>query len=234
MGGADQWGNITAGLELIRRTEAPPEGSEGEDSRTRWRHAPARPERREVRQDRGRHVRLARRRSDDAVRVLPVLARLGRRRGRPAAALLHAARQPVIEALSVNRPRSGGAAGSGAGARGDRPRPRPGGRRKRSGDRARFLRAGCSGSTRPGFLEAIAEPPRVRLPVSKTATAAETAVAAGAVSSNGEAAADRPGRPLLQRHPRRCGRRRPARPGPRPVLGAGTGKKNVRIVERAD
>ncbi|HET9345425.1 MAG TPA: tyrosine--tRNA ligase [Candidatus Limnocylindrales bacterium] len=31
MGGADQWGNITAGLELIRRTEEPPAGSSGEE-----------------------------------------------------------------------------------------------------------------------------------------------------------------------------------------------------------
>ena len=31
MGGADQWGNITAGLELIRRTEGGVEGEAGED-----------------------------------------------------------------------------------------------------------------------------------------------------------------------------------------------------------
>jgi tyrosyl-tRNA synthetase len=31
MGGADQWGNITAGLELIRRTESAPGGATGED-----------------------------------------------------------------------------------------------------------------------------------------------------------------------------------------------------------
>ena len=91
MGGADQWGNITAGLELIGGLSAAG-GQRGRGPRARVGVAAARPERREVRQDRGRHVRLARRRSDDAVRVLPVLARPGRRRGRPAVALLHAAR----------------------------------------------------------------------------------------------------------------------------------------------
>ena len=43
MGGADQWGNITAGLELIRRTEAPPE-ARGRGPRARaGAHAAARP-----------------------------------------------------------------------------------------------------------------------------------------------------------------------------------------------
>ncbi len=64
-GGSDQWGNITAGVELIRRAEgakvhalATPAADEGR--------------RDEVRQDRVRH-RLARPEHDESVRVPPVL-----------------------------------------------------------------------------------------------------------------------------------------------------------------
>ena len=73
MGGADQWGNITAGLELIRRTA----GGGADESPA---HGIAyklllSPVGREVRQERGRRLGLAGPGADDAVRVLPVLGR---------------------------------------------------------------------------------------------------------------------------------------------------------------
>ena len=70
-GGSDQWGNLTAGLDLIRRVEHAP--------RARVRHAAAHQGRRhQVRQDRGRRP-LARPRAHLAVRLLPVLAQRRRR-----------------------------------------------------------------------------------------------------------------------------------------------------------
>ena len=90
MGGADQWGNITAGLELIRRTA----GGLG-----RRRRAGPRPRLQaaavavgdQVRQERGRRVGLARPGADVAVRVLPVLAEHRRPRRRDVPALVHRA-----------------------------------------------------------------------------------------------------------------------------------------------
>ena len=76
IGGSDQWGNITAGVDLIRRVDG------------RHVHALTDPadhqgRRHQVRQDRGRR-RLARPGPDLAVRLLPVLAE--RRRPRRGAA----------------------------------------------------------------------------------------------------------------------------------------------------
>ena len=68
VGGSDQWGNITAGLDLIRRVE-------GARKPCAWFDRPAGDQgrRHQVRQDRRRRD-LAGRRADLAVRVLPVLA----------------------------------------------------------------------------------------------------------------------------------------------------------------
>ena len=71
MGGADQWGNITAGLELIRRTS----GDAEDVPRPRDRlQAAAVAVGREVRQERGGRLGVARPGPDVALRVLPVLA----------------------------------------------------------------------------------------------------------------------------------------------------------------
>ena len=85
MGGSDQWGNITAGVHLVRRGE----GSAGPRARNAAGYLGLR---REVREDRGGR-RLARRQQDLALPVLPVLAELPGRRRRQAAALLHPAAQ---------------------------------------------------------------------------------------------------------------------------------------------
>ena len=89
MGGADQWGNITAGLELIRRTSGA-----GEDAAAGARarlQAPAVAVGDEVRQERVGRVGLARSGADVAVRVLPVLAEHRRPRRRHLPALVHRA-----------------------------------------------------------------------------------------------------------------------------------------------
>ena len=74
-GGSDQWGNLTAGVDLIHRVEGASVHALDDAAAHQGR-------RHEVRQDRGRQ-RLARPGDDLAVRVLPVLAqrrRPGRRR----------------------------------------------------------------------------------------------------------------------------------------------------------
>ena len=83
-----------------------------------------------------------------------------------------------------------------------------------------------------GFVAAIAELPRATLASSTALTAAGTAIAAGAVSSNGEA------RRLIAQGGLYVNDRRVAAPDdplPDPVHGrfwvVRTGKKNVRIVE---
>lgn len=70
-GGSDQWGNLTAGLDLIHRLEPDAEAHPFGDA------ADGESGRHQVRQDRGRR-HLARPRDDDAVRLLPVLAERGR------------------------------------------------------------------------------------------------------------------------------------------------------------
>ena len=79
MGGADQWGNITAGLELIRRVDG---GAEGERARPRARvsRSCSTPTATKFGKTADGDVGLARPRADVAVRVLPVLARRSRRR----------------------------------------------------------------------------------------------------------------------------------------------------------
>ena len=101
MGGADQWGNITAGLELIRRTSG---AGRGRASRpTAWpTSCCSSPSGDEVRQERGRRLGLARPGADDAVRVLPVLAQRRRPRRRHVPALVHRVRRASeIEALEA-------------------------------------------------------------------------------------------------------------------------------------
>ena len=92
MGGADQWGNITAGLELIRRTSGAGEADATPSPAPRPRlQAAALAVGREVRQERGRRLGLARPGADVAVRVLPVLAQHRRPRRRDVPALVHRA-----------------------------------------------------------------------------------------------------------------------------------------------
>ena len=86
MGGADQWGNITAGLELIRRTGGRRRREPGARDRLQ---AAAVAVGREVRQERGRRLGVARPGPDDAVRLLPVLGQRRRPRRRDLPALVH-------------------------------------------------------------------------------------------------------------------------------------------------
>ena len=65
LGGSDQWGNLTAGVDLIRRVEGGHRSRAGDAA-----HHPA--GRREVREERGRDP-VARSRAHDAVRLLPVV-----------------------------------------------------------------------------------------------------------------------------------------------------------------
>ena len=119
MGGADQWGNITAGLELIRRTRGG--GRRGRRAGPRPRlQAAAVAVGHEVRQERGRRVGLARSGADVAVRVLPVLAQHRRPRRRDVPALVH--RAPARARSRRSRPRLRGAPGGAAGAAGARAR----------------------------------------------------------------------------------------------------------------
>ena len=103
MGGADQWGNITAGLELIRRTSGVGEDGRAAGPRPRL-QAAAVAVGHEVRQERGRRLGLARSRADVAVRVLPVLAEHRRPRRRHVPALVH--RAPARARSRRSRPSS--------------------------------------------------------------------------------------------------------------------------------
>ena len=133
MGGADQWGNITAGLELIRRT-----GGAGRRRRAGPRprlQAAAVAVRDEVRQERGRRVGLARPGADVALRVLPVLAQHRRPRRRDLPALVHRAPARADRGARGRAARAPGGAGrpARAGARHHGPDPRR--RGGRPGDR---------------------------------------------------------------------------------------------------
>ena len=92
MGGADQWGNITAGLELIRRPR-PAGGAARTLGPRRW---PIRccssPSGAKFGKTRSGDVGLARSGADVAVRVLPVLAEHRRPRRRDVPAVVHAVR----------------------------------------------------------------------------------------------------------------------------------------------
>ena len=94
MGGADQWGNITAGLELIRRTS----GAEASERRPEPAHGLAyklllSPSGTKFGKSEDGRVGLARPGADVAVRVLPVLAQHRRPRRRDLPALVHRARR---------------------------------------------------------------------------------------------------------------------------------------------
>ena len=91
MGGADQWGNITAGLELIRRTTGV-----GEDAAEQPAHGLAyklllSPSGTKFGKSEERRRGLARPGAHDALRVLPVLAEHRRPRCRDVPALVHRA-----------------------------------------------------------------------------------------------------------------------------------------------
>ena len=118
-GGSDQWGNLTAGVELIRRSDG--------GACPRVRHAAAHQVRRhQVRQDRGRGA-VARPGDALAVRLPPVLAqRRGRARSGELLRVFTFLSREEIEALEERDPREAVAARrpEGARRRGDDPRPR--------------------------------------------------------------------------------------------------------------
>ena len=107
MGGADQWGNITAGLELIRRTsggsatvesesaaggaDVAGEGGGGRSGPRPRVQAAAVAVGDEVRQERNRRIRVARPFAHVAICLLPVLAAHRRPRRRDVSALVHRA-----------------------------------------------------------------------------------------------------------------------------------------------
>jgi tyrosyl-tRNA synthetase len=236
MGGADQWGNITAGLELIRKTEGGGEGGPDlahalaftlllDPSGAKFGKTAA-----------GTSVWL------DAERTTPY-AFYQYWLGQADAAVGGLLRfftlldRPAIEALEAEQAAS--------------PEARPGQRalalevtarvhgREAALEAERQSREVFSGGllalNEADFRAAIAELPRTPLPASTTGTAGATALAAGAVSSNGEA------RRLIAQgglyvNDIRVGAADD--PLPEPVHGRfwvlRTGKKNVRIVERAD
>ena len=102
-GGSDQWGNLTAGIDLIHRLEPGAARARAGDA------ADGEGRRHQVRQVRERR-RLARPGDDDAVRVLPVLAE----RGRPGHLDVHAHPQSFksreeleeLEKLTEERPQA--------------------------------------------------------------------------------------------------------------------------------
>ena len=106
-GGSDQWGNITAGVDYVRRRGARP------GARV---HHPAghQGRRHQVRQDRGRR-RLARPGDDQPVRVLPVLGQRRRPRRRPATCGTSASAPARSSRSWRRRPRSGRRRGSRSG-----------------------------------------------------------------------------------------------------------------------
>ena len=103
LGGSDQWGNITEGIDLIRRRRARPAYGLTSPLVTKADGI-------QVRQDRGRHVWLDPD-ADQPVRVLPVLAAHGRRRGRLLPAPVHLPR-PGSESRSWTRPPRAGPSGA--------------------------------------------------------------------------------------------------------------------------
>ena len=90
MGGADQWGNITAGLELIRRTERPG-ATDAEPAHGLAYKLLLSPSGTKFGKSEVGRVGLARPGADVALRVLPVLAERGRPRHRHVPALVHRA-----------------------------------------------------------------------------------------------------------------------------------------------
>jgi tyrosyl-tRNA synthetase len=236
MGGADQWGNITAGLELIRKTEGGAEGSPDlahalaftlllDPSGAKFGKTAA-----------GTSVWL------DAERTTPYAlyqywlgqgdAEVGR-----LLRFFTLLDRPAIDALEAEQA--------------VRPEERPAQRalalevtarvhgRAAAQEAERQSREVFSGGLlaldEADFRAAIAELPRAAVPPAAALTAAATALAAGAVSSNGEA------RRLIAQGGLYVNDIRVTAaddPLPEPVHGrfwvVRTGKKNVRIVERAD
>jgi tyrosyl-tRNA synthetase len=240
MGGADQWGNITAGLELIRRTEAGGDAAEGagedvahalaftlllDQNGVKFGKTAA-----------GTSVWL------DADKTTPYAfyqywlgqgdADVGR-----LLRFFTLLDRPAIEAFEREQAAT--------------PEARPAQRalalevtarvhgRVAAQEAERQSRDVFSGGLlsldEAGFLAAIAKLPRASVPGSSLGGAAGTAVAAGAVTSNGEA------RRLIAQGGLYYNDQRVASPDdplPAPVHGRfwvlRTGKKNVRIVERAD
>ena len=133
MGGADQWGNITAGLELIRRTSRPGRRRRaGPRSRLQ---AAAVTVRDQVRQERDRRFGLAGPDADVALRVLPVLAEHRRPRRRDLPALVHRAPARGDRGARRRAARASGGAGRPACPRARHHHPDPRGRGGRSGGR---------------------------------------------------------------------------------------------------
>ncbi len=184
IGGSDQWGNIIAGVRLVRQklgaSRACADGAAGHLGR-----------RQEVRQVHRRRQRLARPRTDVAVRLVPVLLQHRRRRRHPLPALVH-----VPVGRRTRRARGGhrraGArarrpapAGAGADHAGPRRMPRP----KRSNWPARrcSAAASCRSSTNRRWLRRCA---RHRSPNSTAGAPdgiGDLLVATGLSKSKGEA-----------------------------------------------
>ena len=177
-GGSDQWGNLTAGVDLIRRVDRRDGARPGDAADHEGRRL-------QVRQDGRRHA-LARSGADQPVRLLPVLRQRGRRRCRRAA-----------EGLQLPLPRGDRGAGGrdGAAARGARRAAGPGGgaddprargrrHRRRRSPPARPSSGGASwGSwTPPTLAAAAAELPRAEV-ASPLPTVSELLVASGLAES---------------------------------------------------
>jgi tyrosyl-tRNA synthetase len=235
MGGADQWGNITAGLELIRRTDG---GAEEEDpahalaftllldpSGAKFGKTAA-----------GTSVWL------DAERTTPYafyqywLGQGDAEVGRLLRffTLLDRSSIEALEAEQAASPEARPAQRALALEVTARVHGRPVAEEAERQSREVFS-GGLLSLDEAGFLAAIAELPRTVVPASAAVAAAATAIAAGAVTSNGEA------RRLIAQGGLYYNDRRVGSPDeslPPPVHGRfwvlRTGKKNVRIVERAD
>ena len=184
-GGSDQWGNITGGVELIRRADG--------DTRARLRDAADHQGRRhEVRQDRGRRP-VARPGDAVAVRLLPVLAQRRGREGRRAAAGLHVPLATRRSRSSRRRPPRSRSCGPGQKALaehmtidGARRGPRP--RRSRRPPRPCSVAGRCASSTARRWPRRCGRPaaPRSRPPTGMPAIV-DLFVATGLSKSKGDA-----------------------------------------------
>jgi tyrosyl-tRNA synthetase len=240
MGGADQWGNITAGLELIRRTEGSADA--GAEAGEELAHALAftllldQNGAKFGKTAAGTSVWL------DADRTTPYaffqywlgqgdeavgrLLRFFTLLDRPAIEALEAQQAAAPEARPAQRALALEVTARVHG----RVAAQEAERRSRE-----VFSGGLLSLDEAGFLEAIAELPRASLASPLPPTAAAVAVAAGAVTSNGEA------RRLVAQGGLYVNDERVASaddPLPAPVHGRfwvlRTGKKNVRIIERGD
>ena len=216
MGGADQWGNITAGLELIRRTSGDADESAGARDRLQ---AAAVAVGREDRQERGRRLGVARSGADDALRLLPVLgATPTTATSGPTCAGSPSCRASEIEALDAEVAGAPGAARGPAGARAGRhargsTAPDAAGEAVRVSE-ALFQREPITDPALLGSVHAATRGPSVRGVGDGVAVlAADTGLAA----SRGEARRADPGR--RDHHQRRRGSRTRRPRCPRPIGG---------------